>query len=232
VGPRVTFRAEKPTATMSSSSEAAEERKLKSVERRYQKGGYTVTRPRRQGDQPTFLGSYVPDLIATSDSDHVIIEIKRSSAIRGSNELKEIAERVAQEPGWRFELIALPSRRPALQLNDVQRVANQARRAVAAGFSDLAYTYCWAAVELAVDVLAERYDVAHQTASVPELLRELTIQGAISRSESDAIAGARKLRNAVIHSAETPVVSPEEVEHLLALAERLGELARTAETGN
>ena len=93
---------------MSTMADAAEKRKLRSIARQYERDGYRVTVPERGGDLPAFLQGFTPDLIAESEGDRVVIELKRSDAVPGSNELRDLAERVSGEPGWRFELVTLP----------------------------------------------------------------------------------------------------------------------------
>ena len=80
---------------MSTMADAAEKRKLRSIARRYERDGYRVTVPEGGGDFPAFLQGFTPDLIAESERDRVVIELKRSNTVPGSNELREIAERVS-----------------------------------------------------------------------------------------------------------------------------------------
>ena len=85
----------------------ARARNRQTAARQYRKLGYDVVEC-PSGDQlPPFLRGLSPDLIATSEADRVVLEIKRAADLKGSNELKELAAAVDQHTGWRFELIAL-----------------------------------------------------------------------------------------------------------------------------
>src|SRR5579872_5644807 len=75
--------------------------------RKYRKLGYTVVELPAEGELPSFLRGCAPDLIATSDDDKVVLEIKRAADLRGSNEIKELAAVIDQQAGWRFELVSL-----------------------------------------------------------------------------------------------------------------------------
>src|SRR6185437_499868 len=55
-----------------------------------------------------------PDLVAEREDDHVVVAIKPSRALKGSNDLTELAARVAGQPGWRLELFALGGEEPGL----------------------------------------------------------------------------------------------------------------------
>ena len=94
---------------MSMAGDQVEQAEVGAVARRYARKGYRVMRPGPGQPPPAFLGDFVPDLIAERDEDRVIVEVKRSDLVRGANELAAVAARVAREPGWRFELIALPA---------------------------------------------------------------------------------------------------------------------------
>jgi hypothetical protein len=81
------------------------------IARQYTKLGYEVIENPGPASLPSFLRGFSPDLLATKDGDHVVIEIKSSDSLRGSNELTELATIVAQRPDWRFEFVAIESSR-------------------------------------------------------------------------------------------------------------------------
>jgi REase_AHJR-like len=90
------------------------DRRRRQIAASYRKQGYRITNPAESDTLPAFLGAYHPDLIVEKDGDHVVVEVKAARALKGSNDLVKLAERVAAEPGWRLELVALRS-----QDNDV-----------------------------------------------------------------------------------------------------------------
>jgi REase_AHJR-like len=75
--------------------------------RKYRKLGYSAAELPAAGDMPAFLHRFAPDLVATSEDDKVVLEIKRAADLKGSNEIKELAAVIDRQAGWRFELIAL-----------------------------------------------------------------------------------------------------------------------------
>jgi hypothetical protein len=91
---------------MATRSDAVVAKKRKQVAAGYARRGYRVMQP-GAGTVPSFLRDCQPDLIAEKEDDHVVIEIKPTSALKGSNDLTELAARIAGQPGWRLELVAL-----------------------------------------------------------------------------------------------------------------------------
>jgi hypothetical protein len=85
------------------------DRRRRQIASDYRKQGYRVVVPSGSSALPEFLRDCQPDLIAEKDDDHVVIEVKASRALKGSNDLVELADRVAGQDGWRFELVTVRS---------------------------------------------------------------------------------------------------------------------------
>jgi hypothetical protein len=78
----------------------------------YRKAGYRVTVPPSPETLPPFLLDCHPDLVAERDDDRVVVEIKPAGSLKGSNDLVEMAQRVANQPGWRLELVTFKDTDP------------------------------------------------------------------------------------------------------------------------
>lgn len=204
---------------MSTMADAAEKRKLRSIARRYERDGYRVTVPERGGDLPAFLQGFTPDLIAESEGDRVVIEIKRSDAVPGSNELRDLAERVSGEPGWRFELVTLPPvERVVVPTADrMETIDSRARRAMSAGLNDVAYAYVWTVVEELLNGLALQHGLRAARVPFGQVVRELVFCGVIPREALDAVEQARAVRTRLVYAEQETSPSDAEVEGLLAL---------------
>src|SRR4051794_30383676 len=86
--------------------------KLTEIASEYRAKGYKVIPNPTTEDTPPFLSDCTPDLIAVSPTDRVVVEVKSSPAIESDRTVR-IAEAVAANPPWRFELItANPSAAP------------------------------------------------------------------------------------------------------------------------
>jgi hypothetical protein len=92
---------------MSTQASTQVDRRRRAIAAAYRKQGYQVTRPSMTDALPPFLHDCHPDLIAEKDGDHVVIEVKPSGALKGANDLIELADRVAAQPGWRLELVTV-----------------------------------------------------------------------------------------------------------------------------
>ncbi len=95
---------------MKTQTNTAIDRRRRQIAASYKKQGYLVTEPSAPGLLPKFLADCHPDLIAEKAGDHVVIEVKASHALKGANDLTELAERVAAQPGWRLELVTLKTK--------------------------------------------------------------------------------------------------------------------------
>ena len=215
---------------MSTRGDAAEQRKLRSVVRRYERDGYRVTVPGRGGGLPAFLGGFKPDLIAESEGDRVVIEVKRSDAVRGSNDLVEIAERVSREPGWRFELVTVASdgqdQVSAGAL--VGFVEERARQVMGAGHTDAAYVFASAAAEVLLRDLALRHGLKARKMPPAQTVRDLVSRGIISPDVYDRLEQVYSVRGRLLHGRADKEASPTiaDVEDLLTLLRHLdGEMA-------
>lgn len=231
MGAHFTTRAEDELSPMSKSKDATEQGMLRTLARRYKREGYRVTVPADGASLPAFLEGFRPDLIAESDDDRVIIEVKQSRALRGANELQAIAERVSREPGWRFELVTIPSPE-SVSLPAVGRmdsIVAQARAAMRAGLTDTAYAFAWMVIEVLLTDLAVQNELKPEKKPFGLIARDLVSRGIISRDVLDAIEQAHAIRNQVVHAPETFMPTAANVELLLALSRRLRDEIVTAE---
>lgn len=213
---------------MSTPADGAEKRKLRSIARQYERDGYRVTVPEPGGHLPAFLRGFTPDLIAESELDHVVIELKRSDAVPGSNELRELAERVSGEPGWRFELVTLPpvERVVVPTAERMEAIEDRTRQVMSAGLNDVAYAYAWTAVEEVLKDLALQHGLGATKVPFGQAVRELVFRGIIPHKTLDTVEQARAVRTRLVHAEQAALPSDADVEGLLALGRRLrGEMA-------
>ena len=82
------------------------ERLLKLAEE-YRDQGYEISIHPNPEDLPDFLRNYRPDMIARSEDETVVIEVKSRSSLNSSSAqyLPNLAQVIEQHAGWRFELV-------------------------------------------------------------------------------------------------------------------------------
>src|SRR6266540_6725444 len=90
---------------MHASHFSIEEKRLFDIAEEYKRRGYVVTISPTRKTLPDFLTKFKPDMVAEGPNDSVVIEVKTSGKIRGTDYWKELSSVVRQNPGWRLELI-------------------------------------------------------------------------------------------------------------------------------
>jgi hypothetical protein len=208
---------------MNAGSDTLEEREVRSIARRYKRKGYVVSIPSQGAAVPEFLAGLAPDLIAQSEDDRVVVEVKRRQGLLASNEIQEVAERVSREPGWRFELVTVRSDEPplALSADRIENIEDRVRQLIILGLKDFAYLSVWAVIEVLLNDLATQHGFKVNKSSVAGLARDLAFDGVISREMLDEIDGARQLKNKLVHASDDPQLSERQIEELLALGREL-----------
>ena len=73
-------------------------RKLKEVATEYRRKGYSVVVKPRGKELPRFLSDLQIDLLAESDAERVVIEVKSGKELQDSPEMARIAERIEKKP--------------------------------------------------------------------------------------------------------------------------------------
>src|SRR4051812_50140633 len=81
-----------------------ENTKLQQVAAEYQQKGYDVSMRPDSSDVPEFLAPFQADLIATSATDNVVVEVKPSRDLTEGS-LAPLAARIESALGWRLELV-------------------------------------------------------------------------------------------------------------------------------
>jgi len=205
-----------------------ESRAQKSVARRYKSLGYDVIEHPAPDRLPNFLRDATPDIVALSESDNVVIEVKRHASLRGSNDLVSLADRVSQHPDWRFELVVLADSeadRSAQTEADFERSLERAGQASRAGLYDVAYVYLTAVLVGTAEEIARRHGLKTDRKSDRAVLAELGFKGILPGDVVDASLSAVSRRNTVSHSsAEMARVSEDDTKALVRLCEHLRQL--------
>ena len=112
-----------------------EHSKIRQVAKDYEKNGYKVFIEPRGSDIPTFIKNYQPDLIATSDKDNVVVEVKTRTDFATIERLRDIADIINKRENWRFELIVTSSKQENqsesertnidLEISEIEKVKKQ-----------------------------------------------------------------------------------------------------------
>jgi hypothetical protein len=197
------------------------EKKRRRVAADYRRRGYRVTRPESGSTVPSFLRDCHPELIAERDDDRVVIEIKRSHKLRGSNDLEELAARVAAEPGWRLELVTLG--RDGDEGDIVSRpdwLENMLRRPDLGGDPGQVYlhvVYLGQVLEFLIRGVALLNHIGTRDKPAARIARELVFKGVMGQPTLDRIEMALGYRNSLLHEWAAPEHQVEQVAEMTAL---------------
>lgn len=214
-----------------------ESQRIRELADEYTKKGYAVVYPRTNSDLPKFLQGegYIPDLIATSDNENLVIEVKTSKTVRHDKYMSRVSELVNSYPTWQFlfvltnpknkaPVVAAPvserwqellskSRHPALQISEL---------------SEAAFILAWAALEgvireVSVDELtAENKPAATKVVKSPmSQIRDAAILGLVDRKDLPKLEELFRMRNSIVHSTGGPRPSLEDVRHLQRLVDEI-----------
>lgn len=208
-----------------------ERRAQKTVARRYRSLGYDVVERPVADRLPNFLQDVTPDIIARSEADNVVIEVKRHASLKGSNDLIDLADRISGHPSWRFELVVLEDREndqsgsSEIEFNSVM---DKVKLAGSVKLFGMAYVYLTTVLIESADEIARRYGVKARHKTDRILLEDLGFRGILPQEVVESSLAALSKRNSVVHiSDEMASVSEADVEALARLCERMRQLKQT-----
>jgi hypothetical protein len=170
----------------------------------YVRRGYRVSRGGNLALLPDFLQGFEPDLIAERRNDRVVVEVKRTRSLRGSNDLVRLAQEIAAHPGWRLELVALG--KDADELSDImepewlEKVSRQAE-IVSGDPAMRPYMTIYQVEVLGVILrgLAIAVNLRPHDKSTPRVAGELTYHGVIDQETFERVRRAIEWRNEFVH---------------------------------
>ena len=196
----------------------------------YRDQGYEVSFHPTLEDLPDFLKSYRPDMIVRRGDEAVVIEVKSRSSLNASSTqyLRNLAQAVEQHPGWRFELVMTNPEEAtyslkaegSLQKREIESQLQVAKQLVTQ-HSESAILYSWSLVEATLRLVAEQEGLILQRFDPLYLVKQLTTEGVISRSEYQLLMNALSLRNAIAHGFKTTQLTQHFVYELIEIAEQL-----------
>lgn len=184
---------------------------LESVAAQYRERGYQVDVEPTGPNVPDFLAGFRPDLIARGQADNVVVEVKVGTRTAVAERLREIAERVNREPGWRFSVVFADPQRPGqfvegetVSLALLEQRVQKAQRLLLEDQQEAAFLLLWSALEGILRLLGERVHLPLKSLPPSALIRELYSEGELSREQFDVLIRILPLRNQLVHGLEAP----------------------------
>lgn len=204
-----------------------ENSKLEQIASEYRRKGYDVAVRPVEHHIPAFLQPFQPDLVATSDADNVVVEIKSSSEL-ASESIVKLAEAVEAQSGWRFELVVtnppVAHEVPpdgALAADDrVESILREAQTLYRERRYEAAAMMAWSAAEAIFRRVAQANGIAAERKSSGSVLKQLYASGLIDADQYDVFSRTMEFRNAFAHGF-TASVAPETIDRLMHDVEEL-----------
>jgi hypothetical protein len=205
------------------------DKSVSKIAEKYRQAGYTVLVDPEPEDIPFDLGTYRPNLIVKkNEAEGYIIEFNASGRQKSIDRLKEIAEIVSENTGWRFLLITeedalLKDNSNEVNLLSWQQIITrktQGERLISSGENEGAFLSLWGTLEALLRRRAEEVSIPIERFPPVSLIKHMYSQGELSIEEYDRAMLLLSVRNRLIHGFEAPEVN-ESVSELLALVNEL-----------
>lgn len=182
-----------------------ENRRIKEVAKEYLEKGYEIFIEPNPKNLPDFLKNYRPDILAVKGDEKIVIEVKSSMSINKSKYLIELANRIENNEGWKFELVLTNPKKKKVERNIpslgiIQSKLNSIYQLNSENQIDAAFIMSWATFEAATRKLL----LIEQPNSEPELvpnalIKQLYSFGIIGRMDYNQLNNISKKRNEIVH---------------------------------
>lgn len=201
-------------------------RSVADVVREYQRQGYAVSlRPNPQ-TMPELLRNFDVDLIATRGDEVVLVEVKNRATAEAEN-LAALANAIDQLPGWRLDLILLPSSMESTSPNKVldhesmRARLRDAERLADAGSYESAMLLAWTAIEAQLRSIAANNDVPIRAYGPAQIAKQLVTYGLLDERQYRDLISLVGVRNNVVHGFRREELSRDDARKAVRLATEL-----------
>jgi REase_AHJR-like len=212
--------------TLSRQAEVVEQ-----LRRSYISRGYKfIVQPKGQ-DNPSFLGNVVPDAIAISSNDKVVLEVKMSTSSNSKSELvKYLAAEVPRHQGWRFELVIEDGQHsdrnadPTLEI--IAEEISKVERLQKENDLKLSVVVGWATLEaLSRRLVFDEENAAPNRYKPTSVVEALVSNGFVDDSDGARLLEISQLRNQLVHGFTQVAVEAVDVNFLVTTLKKLQEFA-------
>ena len=186
-----------------------EAHRIKGLKKEYEAKGYSVELEPAPSSLPETLKSYRPDMIARSEEDVVVIEVKSRSSLSKAKHLEKIASKVNRIPGWRFELVITNPRESLeeIDLDSIRERFYEAKKLLSDGYTEATLLILWSVVEALLRYLAHENRVSTKHDTPRLLVKKLYSEGLLNQREFASFEKLAELRNVVAHGGKRQKLS-------------------------
>lgn len=214
---------------MTKAAETLEEKRLQRLAKEYKEKGYQIVLHPSKSELPDFLSSFLPDMIAISDEESVVVEVKSKPTLSKSTYLTALAKAVNDQPGWRFELVvtnSAPAKSIVVEENAQILLSSEIKARIqlvhelSTKEQAAALILAWSAVEAVLRLLGQEQGL--DLVKKPSLLiiKELYSLGMISQEDYETLNEGLRARNLIVHGFRETKISSNLLNKLIETVEK------------
>jgi Holliday junction resolvase len=208
--------------------------KVLELAREYKKKGFRILINPSCAELPQFMRdwNFQPDLIALSDSENLVFEVKTSETVRCVKDFARIADSIREHEGWDFVFVMTNPKKKSLHdikrqipnIKDAYKYLDKAVRLLEVDkheeFKEAALLLAWSGVEAAFRyALFEVYGKKGEK-NVLSLIRDSVMYGVVSGVDGKNLDSLLSLRNKVAHGYSGHEVTKNKVTNLIDITKR------------
>ena len=191
------------------------QRKIKEIAKDYKSKGYEVFIEPNYSILPDFLRNFNADLIALSENDNVIVEVKSSDSQIDYKILEELANIVNSKQNWRFEMVFTNPKKQSnlsnsLTLIDSVKIDSRLvdiNNLVENNSLEPAFLLGWATLEASIrtKLITLKFKEEILQKAPLHLLKSLYSLGVINQTQLKKLEVLNQKRNQIIHGFQTTI---------------------------
>lgn len=197
---------------------------LAALKAQYLAEGFKVEIQPRPGHLPAFLGTYVPDAIATKPGVNVAIEVRQRRTPATDMRLKEIQQLFEGHPDWQF-VVAYAGDDPnktlaiaASTVSEIRERLNDVRALQAKDELRSAFILGWSLLEATLRSIENSSSARPRTPGT--VIQTLTMLGYVDPEVESQVRPLVMLRNRLVHGDLTVEPSAADVKLILDVVEK------------
>jgi hypothetical protein len=207
-----------------------EYQRLREVAREYRQSGYDVIVEPKVEQLPAFLAPFNIDMVARSNDENVVVEVRTQESLTQAPELDALARAIQGEQSWRLELVVTnPKDRTVFQFrnatsldqHDIAYRLQEARQLSDQEHGEAAFLMAWSATEALLRHIVERESIPAAPNQPAQLVKALYMYGVIDNDQYRVLQEGQQTRNLLAHGYKEQQARVETFDQLLLVTEKL-----------
>jgi Holliday junction resolvase len=190
------------------------ERRIKEIAKDYEVRGFAVTINPNQTNLPDFLKGFEPDIVAISETESVVIEVKSTKG--NSSQLKQfesLAQRISEHKNWRFELVFTNPIEQTIQnkftnelpLEKIRSRISEVTILLISNHYEAAFLLCWTTLEAAIRLKLDSEKNDSNNKPTLAIIKTIYSLGYINSHDYKKLEVLNQKRNLLIHGFDNSI---------------------------